>query len=143
LVEDERTIANYVKRGLEEAGYAVDLAYTGEEALDWVTMSTFGLIILDVMLPPPDGLIVCRTLRSRGVVTPVLMLTARDAVDDPVLGLDAGADDYLVKPFAIKELLARIRALTRLLPISHILRSSKLMICSSTHAPAWYSVLVR
>jgi two-component system, OmpR family, copper resistance phosphate regulon response regulator CusR len=113
LVEDERTIATYIKRGLEEHGYAVDLAYTGREALEWAEGGAFDLLILDLMLPPPDGLTVCRTLRTHGMLTPVLMLTARDTVDDRVTGLDAGADDYLVKPFAIKELLARVRALTR------------------------------
>lgn len=113
LVEDERTIANYVKRGLEEHGYAVDVAYNGREALDWATGGTFDLIILDILLPPPDGITVCKELRHNGLQTPILMLTARDTVDDRVLGLDAGADDYLVKPFELKELLARLRALTR------------------------------
>lgn len=113
LVEDERTIAAYVKQGLEEKGYAVDVAYTGTEALDWAYGGTFDLIILDIMLPPPDGLAVCRELRRKGVATPILMLTARDTVDDCEIGLDAGADDYLVKPFALKELLARLRALAR------------------------------
>lgn len=113
LVEDERTIATYVKRGLEEQGYAVDVAFTGVEALDWAAVATFDLIILDIMLPERDGLSVCHALRARGMRTPILMLTARDAIDDRVNGLDAGADDYLVKPFAIKELLARLRALTR------------------------------
>ncbi len=113
LVEDERTLAAYIKRGLEEHGYAVDLAYTGAEALDWTDSASFDMIILDVMLPPPDGLVVCHTLRMQGKEMPILMLTARDTVDDRVTGLDAGADDYLVKPFAIRELLARVRALTR------------------------------
>ena len=113
LVEDERTIAAYIKRGLEEQGYAVDLAGTGREALEWSDSATFDLIILDIMLPELDGVTVCRELRARGLHAPILMLTARDAVDDRVAGLDAGADDYLVKPFALKELLARLRALTR------------------------------
>jgi DNA-binding response OmpR family regulator len=113
LVEDERIIANYVKRGLEEHGYAVDLACNGREALDWATGGVFDLIILDILLPPPDGIAVCKELRRLGQQTPILMLTARDTVDDRVLGLDAGADDYLVKPFEMKELLARLRALTR------------------------------
>jgi DNA-binding response OmpR family regulator len=113
LVEDERMIANYVKRGLEEQGYAVDIAFSGEEALIWATGGVFDLIVLDIMLPPPDGIEVCKTLRRRGLQTPILMLTARDTVDDRVVGLDAGADDYLVKPFELKELLARLRALTR------------------------------
>ena len=113
LVEDERTIAAYIKRGLEEQGYAVDLAGTGREALEWSDSAAFDLIILDIMLPELDGVTVCRELRARGLHMPILMLTARDAVDDRVAGLDAGADDYLVKPFALKELLARLRALTR------------------------------
>jgi len=113
LVEDDRTIARYLKSGLEENGYAVDSAYTGNEALDWAKGGTFDAIVLDIMLPPPDGLEVCRELRVLGNDTPILMLTARDTVNDRIIGLDAGADDYLVKPFAIKELLARLRAITR------------------------------
>ncbi len=113
IVEDERRIAAYVKRGLEEHGYAVDVAGTGPEALEWAEAAHYDLIILDLMLPGLDGLAVCRELRQRGQRNPILMLTARDAVDDRVVGLDAGADDYLVKPFALKELLARLRALTR------------------------------
>jgi heavy metal response regulator len=113
LVEDERRISAYVKRGLEEEGYAVDAVYTGQEALDWGEAAAYDLIILDILLPELDGISVCRELRRRGARTPILMLTARDTVDDRVAGLDAGADDYLVKPFAIKELLARLRALTR------------------------------
>jgi len=113
VVEDERKIAAYVKRGLEEQGYAVDAAYTGQEALDWAEVVEFDLILLDILLPELDGVEVCRELRGRGVRTPILMLTARDAIDDRVAGLDAGADDYLVKPFAMRELLARLRALSR------------------------------
>jgi len=113
VVEDERTIAAYVKRGLEEQGYAVDLAYDGNEALAWLDAAPFDLVVLDLMLPELSGLEVCRALRARGQRMPVLMLTARDTVDDRVSGLDSGADDYLVKPFAIKELLARLRALGR------------------------------
>ncbi|MDI6770782.1 MAG: response regulator transcription factor [Anaerolineales bacterium] len=113
LVEDEHKISAYVKRGLEEAGYAVDAVFNGRDALDWAEATTYDLILLDILLPVMDGLAVCRELRGRGDRTPVLMLTARDAVDDRVNGLDAGADDYLVKPFAMKELLARIRAQTR------------------------------
>ena len=113
LVEDEHKISAYVKRGLEECGYAVDAVFTGRDALNWAVATNYDLIILDIMLPNIDGLTACRELRQRGNRTPVLMLTARDAVDDRVNGLDAGADDYLVKPFAMKELLARMRALTR------------------------------
>jgi DNA-binding response OmpR family regulator len=113
IVEDERKISAYVKRGLEEQGYAVDAAYTGTEALDFADAALYDLILLDILLPEMDGLAVCRELRRKGNRTPVLMLTARDAIDDRVAGLDAGADDYLVKPFALKELLARLRALNR------------------------------
>lgn len=113
LVEDEHKISAYVKRGLEESGYAVDAVFNGRDALDWTEAASYDLIVLDIMLPLMDGLTVCRELRQRGDTTPVLMLTARSDVDDRVNGLDAGADDYLVKPFAMKELLARLRALTR------------------------------
>jgi heavy metal response regulator len=113
VVEDELKISAYVKQGLEEQGYVVDAAFTGLEALDWAETVTFDIIVLDILLPEMSGLAICRELRKRGVRTPILMLTARDAIDDRVAGLDAGADDYLVKPFALKELLARIRALTR------------------------------
>jgi heavy metal response regulator len=113
LVEDEARIADFVSKGLSEDGYAVDVAHDGEEALDWVDVAEFDVVILDVMLPVRDGIEVCRELRRRGVQTPVLMLTARDAVEDRVRGLDSGADDYLVKPFAFAELLARLRALAR------------------------------
>jgi DNA-binding response OmpR family regulator len=135
VVEDEPNIAMYVKRGLEEAGYAVDLAATGPEAIDWVHMVPFDLIVLDVMLPGMNGLEVCRTLRSSGVRVPILMLTARDTVDDRVAGLDSGADDYLVKPFAIKELLARLRALGRRgaeAPRSPLLQCADLELDTST-----------
>jgi DNA-binding response OmpR family regulator len=113
VVEDERHISAYVKRGLEEQGYAVDTAYTGREALDWAETVEFDLIVLDLLLPELDGVSVCRELRRRGCRAPILMLTARDGLDDRVTGLDAGADDYLVKPFAMRELLARLRALGR------------------------------
>ena len=136
IVEDEHRIATYVKRGLEEQGYAVDLAFTGREALDWLQVVAFDLILLDILLPEVDGLTVCRTLRKKGNHTPILMLTARDAVDDRVLGLDAGADDYLVKPFAMKELLARMRALTRRAadgPKSSVLQVADLVLDTTTH----------
>ena len=113
VVEDERKIADFVRRGLTEQGYAVDVAYDGEEALDWPAVAEFDVVVLDVMLPGRDGIDVCRTLRERGVRIPIILLTARDAVEDRVRGLDSGADDYLVKPFAFAELLARLRALAR------------------------------
>jgi heavy metal response regulator len=117
LVEDEPQIADFIARGLSESGYSVDTARDGEEAVQWPSVAEFDVIILDVMLPLMDGLEVCRTLRSQGIRTPILMLTARDAVEDLVLGLDSGADDYLVKPFAFAELLARVRALIRREPV--------------------------
>jgi heavy metal response regulator len=116
VVEDEKKIADFIRRGLSEHGYAVDVACDGEEALDWPAVADFDILILDVMLPGRDGIEVCRTLRQRGLRTPILMLTAKDAVEDRVVGLDSGADDYLVKPFAFTELLARLRALARRQP---------------------------
>jgi DNA-binding response OmpR family regulator len=113
LVEDEPKICIYIKQGLEEQGYAVDAVQNGREALEWAQAAAYDLIILDIMLPGLDGLMVCRELREGGMHVPILMLTALATVDDRVDGLDAGADDYLVKPFAIKELLARLRALSR------------------------------
>ena len=113
IVEDERRIASYVKRGLEEQGYAVDAVFTGRDALYWAGSTPYDLIVLDILLPELNGLAVCRELRTQGSRVPILMLTARDSVDDRVAGLDAGADDYLVKPFSLKELLARMRALIR------------------------------
>ena len=113
LVEDEGRIADFVARGLSEHGYAVDVATDGEDALSWAETAPYDLIVLDVMLPRLSGFVVCRTLRERRVATPILMLTAMDAVEQRVRGLDSGADDYLVKPFAFEELLARLRALTR------------------------------
>ena len=113
VVEDERRIADFICKGLSEQGYGVDVASDGDEALRWADVAEFDVILLDIMLPVRDGIEVCRTLRKRGLRTPILMLTARDAVEDRVRGLDSGADDYLVKPFAFAELLARLRALTR------------------------------
>ena len=135
IVEDERKISAYVKRGLEESGYAVDAAYTGREALDWAESAPYDVIILDILLPEMDGLAVCRELRRQKNRTPILMLTARDSIDDRVAGLDAGADDYLIKPFAIKELLARLRALSRRtgdLPKSPIMEFADLTLDTST-----------
>ena len=113
VVEDENRIARFVKEGLEEESYAVDVVADGASALDWVASTNYDIILLDVMIPGLTGFEVARILRQRGITTPILMLTARDDLDDRVLGLDAGADDYLPKPFAFKELLARIRALIR------------------------------
>ena len=113
LVEDDQLIAHFVAKGLRENTYAVDVAVDGGAALYQSAINTYDAIVLDVMLPVKDGFAVCRELRETGVKTPILMLTARDAVEDRVVGLDAGADDYLVKPFAFDELLARLRALLR------------------------------
>jgi DNA-binding response OmpR family regulator len=114
VVEDERKVANFVRQGLEEEGHAVEVAADGAAALDLgLADPPFDLIVLDVMLPKRDGFAVLRGLREHGVASPVLMLTARDAVGDKVAGLDAGADDYLAKPFAFEEFLARVRALLR------------------------------
>jgi heavy metal response regulator len=113
VVEDDKKVASFVKRGLEEEGYAVDIAADGEAGLQMGLDRLHDAIILDVMLPNLPGFQVVRELRKSHVATPVLMLTARDAVEDRVQGLDAGADDYLTKPFAFAELLARLRALLR------------------------------
>jgi two-component system, OmpR family, copper resistance phosphate regulon response regulator CusR len=113
LIEDDPPIAAVVRRGLEEARFSVDLAADGNTGLEMALIEPYGLIILDLMLPGRDGWSVCETLRGRRVTTPILMLTARDAVDDRVRGLELGADDYLPKPFAFPELLARVRALVR------------------------------
>lgn len=113
VVEDEKRLAQIIKRGLEEAGYAIDSAFDGIEGQALAESTSYDLIVLDVMLPKQDGIKTCRELRKRKISTPVLMLTARDAVEDRVAGLDAGADDYMIKPFAFSELLARVRALLR------------------------------
>ena len=113
VVDDDQDVRESLRRALGYAGYEVATAANGADALQAVARSPVDLIILDVLMPMLDGLGACRALRDRGVDTPVLVLTARDAVDDRVAGLDAGADDYLVKPFALRELLARVRALLR------------------------------
>jgi two-component system copper resistance phosphate regulon response regulator CusR len=113
VVEDETKVARALKEGLEGEHYEVTVARTGEEGFFLANAETFDLVVLDLMLPGRDGIEVLGTLRKRGLQTPVLILTARDGVEDRVLGLDRGADDYLVKPFAFPELLARIRALLR------------------------------
>jgi DNA-binding response OmpR family regulator len=136
LVEDEARIAGFIRRGLTENGYSVDVAADGEEALQWAKVASFDVIVLDVMLPLIDGLEVCRRLRAAGDTTPVLMLTARDSVEDRVKGLDSGADDYLVKPFAFAELLARLRALTRRQPrlLDNRLRAGGLVLDSAARS---------
>ncbi len=113
VVEDEERLAGLIRQGLVEEGHAVDLAGAGEDALDWTAIAAFDVIVLDVMLPGISGITVCQRLRRNRLFTPILLLTARDAIADRVAGLDAGADDYLVKPFAFAELTARLRALGR------------------------------
>jgi two-component system copper resistance phosphate regulon response regulator CusR len=113
LVEDEVKVGQAVSKGLQAEGYEITWAQTGEEGFFHASSQTFDLIVLDVMLPGRDGIEVLHTLRTQGSKTPVLLLTAKDAIEDRVLGLDAGADDYLVKPFAFAELTARLRALLR------------------------------
>lgn len=113
VVEDEKKVLSFIKKGLEEEGHAVDTASDGETGLDMGLDGIHDLIILDINLPQKDGLSVLRALRKHNIITPVLLLTARTAVEDRVTGLDTGADDYLTKPFAFQELLARVRALLR------------------------------
>jgi DNA-binding response OmpR family regulator len=116
LVEDEKNVAAFIKKGLEEEAYTVDVAEDGPEGLLMATEANFDLIILDVMLPGMNGIELCKTLRAKGINKPILMLTAVDSVERKVEGLESGADDYLVKPFAFSELIARIKALLRRTP---------------------------
>jgi len=113
VVDDDRRLCSVIKRGLLEETHAVDVAYDGEEGEYMAEVNPYDLIILDIMMPKKDGIEVCKELRSKRMNTPILMLTAKDAVEDRVRGLDAGADDYMVKPFSFNELLARVRALLR------------------------------
>ena len=138
VVEDEKKLGELLARGLREEGHAADLADRGEEALWMANAVDYDAIVLDVMLPGVDGFEVCRRLRAGSVWAPVLMLTARDAVDDRVGGLDAGADDYLVKPFSFEELLARLRALTRRAPVERpaVLEVGDLRLDPAAHR-AW------
>lgn len=154
LVEDERRLANVVKKGLIEEGFAVDIAYEGEEGKYLAESEDYDLIILDITLPKVDGITICRQLRKKSIKTPILMLTARATLEEKVIGLDSGADDYLTKPFAYLELRSRIHALIRrskqetspilkiadleLDPIKHILtRNGKKIILT----PKEFSVL--
>lgn len=113
VAEDERDLNRIIKKRLEKEEYSVDSCYDGEEAMDFLAVGEYDLVLLDIMMPKADGLEVVRRMRGKKISTPVLFLTAKDTVADKVTGLDAGAEDYLVKPFAFEELLARIRALTR------------------------------
>ena len=136
LVEDEPKMARALARGLRSEGYAVDVAGDGDKALLNARVYDYDAVVLDLMIPGPDGFEVCRTLRKEDRWPPVLMLTARDQVEDRVQGLDVGADDYLVKPFAFRELLARLRALTRRQPNERpsVLRAGDLELDPATHS---------
>ncbi len=118
VVEDEKKIAEFVRRGLREEGYAVDVAHDGNQAHFLATTQDYDLIILDLMIPGMDGISLCRRLRDDKIASPILILTVKDSVKDKVLGLDSGANDYLTKPFAFQELLARCRALMRKYEVS-------------------------
>ena len=137
VVEDEIKITRFIKRGLEMEHYTVDTAYDGEEALEKTEINNYDLIILDIMIPKIDGIETCRQIREKKIDTPIIMLTARDTVSDRIKGLDAGADDYLVKPFAFGELLARIRALLRR---EKSVKSTKLQVGNLILDPAMHEV---
>lgn len=113
VIEDEKKIADFIKRGLKEEGYAIDTSYDGENGFFLAKTNDYDLILLDLMIPKIDGLTLCKKIKAEKISTPVIMLTAKSAIKDKVAGLDSGADDYLTKPFAFEELLARIRAVLR------------------------------
>lgn len=113
IIEDQQKLATYTKKGLENEGYVADCVYDGEAGLQRAVFGEYDAIILDVMLPKKDGITVCKELREREVMTPIVMVTAKSEVDDRIAGLDSGADDYLIKPYAFEELIARIRVLLR------------------------------
>jgi two-component system OmpR family response regulator len=138
VVEDDPAMSAMLTRSLRREGYAVDPVGTGTDAVWGITETAYDVVVLDAMIPAPDGFEVCRQVRERGRWVPVLMLTARDAMTDKVRGLDAGADDYLTKPFALAELLARVRALTRREPLE---RPTELRVGDLVLNPASRSVL--
>jgi DNA-binding response OmpR family regulator len=138
LIEDDRKAARLLAKGLQEEGFVVDVAPTGEDGEERATVNEYDLIVLDWLLPGKDGLAVCRALRVSGSSTPILMLTARDSVADRVSGLSTGADDYLTKPFAFAELLARIRALLRR---SRVAQPAVLRVADLTLDPATRRVI--
>jgi DNA-binding response OmpR family regulator len=144
LVEDEGRVAGFIAKGLREQAYAVDLAVDGEQALYRAAVNEYDAVVLDVMLPVKDGHAVCRELRASGFRTPILMLTARGSVDDRVAGLDCGADDYLIKPFDFKELLARLRALLRRSESLRVetLKAGDLTLNTASHAAVRAGVAV-
>jgi DNA-binding response OmpR family regulator len=138
VVEDEHKITRFIQRGLEMEHFTVDVAYDGEEALSKIEVNGYDLIILDLMLPKKDGIEVCKEIRGKKIDTPIIMLTARDTVEDRIRGLDEGADDYVVKPFAFGELLARIRALLRR---EKAVKRSQLQIADLVLDPATHEVM--
>jgi len=135
VVEDEKKVASFLKKGLEEEYYAVDTAFDGEEGLALAQINEYDLIILDIMLPKVDGMEVLRRIRGNGSSVPILMLTAKDSIEDIISGLDSGSDDYLTKPFSFAELLARVRALLRrkMKEKTDILMVGDLSLSTSTH----------
>jgi DNA-binding response OmpR family regulator len=137
IVEDEIKITRFIKKGLELEHYTVEVAYDGKEALDKAIINSYDLIILDIMIPKIDGIKVCKKLRDEKIDTPIIMLTARDTIEDKIKGLDAGADDYLIKPFALGELIARTRALLRR---EKTVQSTKLKIADLELNPASHEV---
>lgn len=137
VVEDEVKITRFIKKGLEMEHYTVEVAYDGEEGLAKAEINNYDLIILDIMLPKMDGFDVCKKLREAKIETPIIMLTARNMIEDKIKGLDAGADDYLIKPFAFGELLARIRALLRR---EKTVKSTKLQVGDLIIDPANHEV---
>lgn len=137
VIEDEIKITRFIKKGLEMEHYTVDTAYDGEEGYEKASINSYDLIILDIMLPKKDGVEVCKKLREEKVETPIIMLTAKDTVEDRIRGLDAGADDYLTKPFAFGELVARIRALLRR---EKVVKSTSLQVGNLVLDPATHEV---
>jgi len=135
IVEDNQKLAGYIKKALEQKSYTADCVYDGEVGEKRATFAEYDLVILDIMLPKKDGIAVCKNLRNENVNIPIIMLTAKDGLDDKVKGLDSGADDYLVKPFELKELMARVRALLRRPPekTKEILRAQDITIDNAKH----------
>lgn len=135
VVEDEKKVASFIKKGLEEEYYSVDVAFDGKEGLNLALSEEYDLIILDLMLPFKDGLSILKEIREQKILTPVIILTARDTIQDKVTGLDTGADDYLAKPFSFEELLARIRAILRRNSVekNNIIRAGDLILDTQAH----------
>lgn len=135
IIEDQKKLVSYLKKGLENNSFSVDFAFDGERGLQLAMFSEYDLIILDIMLPKKDGIQICKSLREKRIDTPILMLTAKDSIDDKIKGLNIGADDYLTKPFSFDELLARIRALLRRPQKKEpeILNCQDIFIDSATH----------